>query len=72
MRAKLFSTLNKSVCFTHKRQAMQPTLQFARVVLPFSLLLHATVIIFSCEKGTIVIRFRGQALEHAVQPVHFS
>jgi len=51
---------------------MQPTLHIARVLLPVSLPLQATVIIFSREKGTISIKFLGQAFEQAPQPVHFS
>ena len=50
---------------------MHPTLHIERVVLPFSLLLQATVSMFSWRKGTISIRLRGHAFEHAVQPVQF-
>jgi hypothetical protein len=46
-------------------------LHIERDTLPVSLLLQATVIMFSCAKGTISIMLRGQAFEQAVQPVHF-
>jgi len=37
-----------------------------RVVLLVSLLLQATVIMFSLQKGTISIKLHGQAFEQAV------